>query len=165
MHLSERFWGIVQLFWWTTACAVCFPDFEPVLSQQKWCHLHEMCGLPLPVRRSAEPVSRNFLNKFSVPLCFCAVLIRKFPNHWPSTVASWFPKFSVKILSSLVIILNNLPVIYLNLRNSDVMFTSRIKHINSLFAESIHSCFRNVKKILKIHQDFPELWSQMYCHL
>ena len=33
--------------------------------------------------------------------------------------------------------------------------------INSLFAEGTHSCFQ-ILKVIKIHQDFSELWSQMY---
>jgi len=35
---------------------------------------------------------------------------------------------------------------------------------NSLLIQSIDSCFQ-ICKIIKIHQDFPELWSQMYRHL
>jgi len=34
--------------------------------------------------------------------------------------------------------------------------------MNSLLAEGTHSCFQICKNI-EIHQDFPELWSQMYC--
>jgi len=40
-----------------------------------------------------------------------------------------------------------------------------IKYVNSLFTESIYSCFQICKIIKKTYQDFPELWSQMYCHL
>jgi len=48
------------------------------------------------------------------------------------------------ILFSMVITLKNFPVIYLC--DIDIMFTSQIKQIiNSLFAESIHSCFQICK--------------------
>jgi len=55
----------------------------------------------------------------------------------------------------------NLPVIYLSLHESDVMNKIyKIAYLPRVFI----SVFRYVK-IIKIHQDFPELWQQMYCHL
>ena len=76
--------------------------------------LWDVRGLPLPVR-SSKPVSCNFLNKFSILLCFQFLS----GNSWISRQAQQpfdSHKFLIKILS-------------------------------------------------KIHQDFPELWSQMYCYL
>ena len=47
--------------------------------------LRNVCGLPLPVRRSSKPVSCTFLDKFVYSSSF-PVLIRKFLNQSPSTV-------------------------------------------------------------------------------
>jgi len=43
------------------------------------------------------------------------------------------------------------------------MFTSWIKKWTAYF-QRIYSCFQICKSI-KIHQGFPELWLQTYCHL
>jgi len=52
--------------------------------------LRDVRDLPLFVRRSSKPVSCTFLNNFFNSSSF-PVLIRKFSNQSPSTVAFGFP--------------------------------------------------------------------------
>jgi len=59
-------------------------------------------------------------------------------------------------LSSLVIIVTNLSVIYLRLRESDVMFTSDIKQVTAYLQRVFIPVFRYVK-VIKIPRDFPKL--------
>jgi len=44
--------------------------------------------------------------------------------------------------------------------DSDIMFTSQVSYSQRVFIP-----VSRYVKIIKIHQYFPELWSQMYCHL
>jgi len=59
-------------------CAIYFPDFEPVLPQQK-SQLRDVRGLPLPIDDQAN----QFIAKFSFSF---PVFIKKFLNQSLSTI-------------------------------------------------------------------------------
>ena len=85
--------------------------------------LLDVHGLPLPVRRSSKPISCTFLDKFFYSSSF-PFLIRKFPNQSLSTCLFIPISFNHDCVF-FSISLKYLPVIYLSLYDTDVMFTSR----------------------------------------
>jgi len=124
--------------------------------------LRDVHDLPLPVRRSSKPVSCTFLDNFySSPF---SVFIRTLPNQTQSTVAFWFPLLSNQNGVFFSISFKYLPFVYLSLHDNDVMFMPWIKKERAYLQRVFIPVFRYVK-VTKIHQDFPELWLQMYCHL
>ena len=87
--------------------------------------LQDVRSLPLFVRWS-KPVSCTFLTQFLYFPLF-PVLIRKFPNQSLSTRSLLIPiSFNYNCVF-FTIIFTYLPVIYLSLHDSDVMFMSQIK--------------------------------------
>ena len=89
--------------------------------------LRDVRGLPLPVRRSSKPVLCIFLYKFL--FLFVSSSYQKIPEsaaeHRSLLI---FISFKSKCVF-FSISLKCLPVIYLSLRDNDVMFTSCIKRV------------------------------------
>jgi len=107
----------------------------PRCTTQLW----NVCGLPFPVRRSSKPVSCIFLDKFFIPLRF-QFLSENFGISHRASYPFDSHMFQIKIVF-FSISLKYLPVNLLK-------FTWQWRHVyvinkkvNSLFRESIYSCF------------------------
>ena len=129
----------------------------PGCTTQLW----DVRDLPLPVRRSSKPVSCTFLDKFFIPLRLQFSL----KNSGISCRAPYpfdSHKFCVKIVSSSVSVWNICQLF--SSHDNDVMFMAWIKMETAYLQRVFIPVFRYVK-VIKIHQDFPELRLLMYCHL
>jgi len=65
----------MSVFGSNTSSLACWPLVNCISNQSVTApscttQLHDVRGLPLPIRWSSKPVSCNFLNKFSIPLHF-----------------------------------------------------------------------------------------------
>jgi len=124
--------------------------------------LRDMRGLPLPVWRSSKPVSCTF------PDNFLFLLVSSFYQKIPESVAEHCSLLiPISFKSELCLLQYQFEIFASYL----LKFTWQWRHfyimnknVNIFLQRVFIPVSRNVK-VIKIHQDFPELWLQMYCHL
>ena len=124
--------------------------------------LRDVRDLPLFVRRSSKPVSCTFLDKFFIPLHF-----RFLSGNWRISCQAPYPFELHKFLIKICLLQYHFEIFTSYL----LKFTSQWRHVyvmNKISKQLIYIVFIPVSryvKVIKIHQDFPELWLQMYCQL
>ena len=127
--------------------------------------LRDVRGLSLPIRRSSrpKPVSCTFLDKFFL-FPFVSSFYQKIPESFVE-----HRSFLIPISSNHNCLLQYQFEIFTSYL---LKFTWQWRHVYVMNKKKYTAYLQRVfipvsryVKLIKIHQDFPELWLQMYCHL
>jgi len=120
--------------------------------------LRDVCGLPLP-GRSGKPVLCTFLDNFL--FLFVSSSYKKILESVAEHRSLLIP---ISLKSTLCLLQYQFEIFISYL----LKFTWQLRHVyvmNTTYFQRVFIPVSRYVKVIKIHQDFPELLSQMYCHL